>query len=438
MGTRRFEREFHLFRRQCQEHCRAGTFFDADATKALERNEGSPIEQVLAVATADSSLRAKAADLRYADPFEVLGVASDASTSEIQAAYKKLSLKCDPDKTQHRGVDATAEFKLLKKAYDAIMGGRAVHTGQTAAWGKRSSATTPPPKAKAKVGRPTPATRSSGAARSGTPSPGQPSSGWRHEEPRRGPDDQGSAPQMNRMPAPKFRRLKKAYVATMGGRAVHTGQTAAWGKRSSATTPPPKAKPKVGRPTPATSSSGASARLCSADFAPQTSGPAHASAADLGAQPKEPVRDALAAPQDEEEAAEEAWSDASDEIDFGDADDQDHPPQDAQDDPPRDDQDDPPQGKDIGRFRRQGLPCRALVNRQGDMFQLSSSTFVDDAIAHILDTRRPFLIAEDLHNETDRLTKDSQMQIKAILCRKSRVWQPFLAATKEQLRRSSK
>ncbi len=159
---------------------------------------------------------------------------------------------------------------------------------------------------------------------------------------------------------------------------------------------------------------------------------------DLGAQLKQPVRDALAAPQDEEEAAEEAWSDASDEIDFGDADDQDHPPQDAQDDPPRDDQDDLPQGQDIGRFRRQGVRYRALVNRQGDMFQLSSSTYVDDAIAHILDTRRPFLIAEDLHNETDRLTKDSQMQIKAILCRKSRVWQPFLAATQEQLRRSSK
>ena len=124
--------------------------------------------------------------------------------------------------------------------------------------------------------------------------------------------------------------------------------------------------------------------------------------------------------------------------DFGDADDQDHPPQDAQDDPPRDDQDDPPQGKDIGRFRRQGLPCRALVNRQGDMFVLSSNVFVNNIVSHILDTRRPFLTAEGLHNETDRLTKDSQMQIKAILCRKSRVWQPFLAATQEQLRRSSK
>ncbi len=89
---------------------------------------------------AGSSLRAKAADLRHTDPFEVLGVASDASTSEIQAAYKKLSLKCDPDKTQHPCVDATAEFKLLKKAYDAMMLSRAVRTGQTAAWGKRRGA----------------------------------------------------------------------------------------------------------------------------------------------------------------------------------------------------------------------------------------------------------------------------------------------------------
>ncbi len=63
ISTRRFEREFNLFRRQCQEHGRAGTFFDADAMKALERNEGPPMEQVLAVVTADSSLRAKAADL---------------------------------------------------------------------------------------------------------------------------------------------------------------------------------------------------------------------------------------------------------------------------------------------------------------------------------------------------------------------------------------
>ena len=162
---------------------------------------------------AGSSLRAKAADLRHTNPFEVLGVAKDASTSEIQAAYKKLSLKCDPDKTQHPCVDATAEFKLLKKAYDAIMGGRAVHTGQTAAWGKRSSATTPPPKAKAKVGRPTPATSSSGAARSGTPSPGQPSSGWRHEEPRRGPDGRGSAPQMNPMPASKDAKRARLHAA---------------------------------------------------------------------------------------------------------------------------------------------------------------------------------------------------------------------------------
>ena len=59
MGTRRFEREFHRFRSQCREHCRAGTFFDADAMKALERHEGPPMEQVLAVVTADSSLRSE-------------------------------------------------------------------------------------------------------------------------------------------------------------------------------------------------------------------------------------------------------------------------------------------------------------------------------------------------------------------------------------------
>jgi len=59
MGTRRFEREFNRFRRQCREHCRAGTFFDADAMKALERHEGPPMEQVLAVVTADSSLRSE-------------------------------------------------------------------------------------------------------------------------------------------------------------------------------------------------------------------------------------------------------------------------------------------------------------------------------------------------------------------------------------------
>ena len=198
--------------------------------------------------------------------------------------------------------------------------------------------------------------------------------------------------------------------------------------------PAPPGPPVQSREPPAPAAAAGQGRAP----APPTSGPAHASAADLGAQPKQPVRDALAAPQGQEEAAEVAWADAQDEIDYDDADDQDDPPQDAQDDPPQDDQDDPPQGQDRGRFRRQGLPYRALVNRQGDMFQLSSSTVVDDAIAHILDTRRPFLWSEGLRNETDRLTKDSQMQIKAILCRKSRVWQPFLAATQEQLRRSSK
>lgn len=61
-------------------------------------------------------------------PYEILGVAQDASEDEIKKAYKKLFLKWHPDKwqvsagkTEQEEKDATEAFKMLSDARDAAL-----------------------------------------------------------------------------------------------------------------------------------------------------------------------------------------------------------------------------------------------------------------------------------------------------------------------------
>lgn len=63
-------------------------------------------------------------NLDLQDPWTVLGVAPDASSDEIKAAYRRLAAKYHPDKVQHLGEDlqkmAEARFKEIQQAYDEL------------------------------------------------------------------------------------------------------------------------------------------------------------------------------------------------------------------------------------------------------------------------------------------------------------------------------
>lgn len=61
---------------------------------------------------------------RAGDPYEVLGVARNASASEIKHAYRELAKKYHPDKVSHLGDEfreiAHKKFKEIQAAYDAL------------------------------------------------------------------------------------------------------------------------------------------------------------------------------------------------------------------------------------------------------------------------------------------------------------------------------
>lgn len=56
------------------------------------------------------------------DPYTVLGVDKDAPSSAIKTAYRKLVLKCHPDKIQDENLRATAvnEFQKLQESYEIL------------------------------------------------------------------------------------------------------------------------------------------------------------------------------------------------------------------------------------------------------------------------------------------------------------------------------
>ncbi|KAK7746594.1 hypothetical protein SLS62_009315 [Diatrype stigma] len=57
------------------------------------------------------------------DPYKALGVPKDAQNPEIKAAYRKLVLKCHPDKVQDPQLKAEkqAEFQLVHQAYELLI-----------------------------------------------------------------------------------------------------------------------------------------------------------------------------------------------------------------------------------------------------------------------------------------------------------------------------
>lgn len=59
-------------------------------------------------------------------PYDILGVAPDASEDEIKKAYRKLSRKYHPDANMNNPNKEQAEerFKEVQQAYDAIMNGK--------------------------------------------------------------------------------------------------------------------------------------------------------------------------------------------------------------------------------------------------------------------------------------------------------------------------
>lgn len=63
---------------------------------------------------------APAANLKSNDYYEVLGVARDASESEITKAYRKLAQKHHPDKNINRKQQAEEEFKCIAEAYEVL------------------------------------------------------------------------------------------------------------------------------------------------------------------------------------------------------------------------------------------------------------------------------------------------------------------------------
>ena len=56
------------------------------------------------------------------DPYQVLGVSKDAVTSDIRSAYKKLVLKCHPDKIQDESQRSQGqdEFHQVQQAYELL------------------------------------------------------------------------------------------------------------------------------------------------------------------------------------------------------------------------------------------------------------------------------------------------------------------------------
>jgi hypothetical protein len=68
----------------------------------------------------------RAADRHPRTPHEVLGLAPDAGTEEIKAAYRRLANQYHPDKVAHLGPEfqelAARRFKEIQQAYARLMG----------------------------------------------------------------------------------------------------------------------------------------------------------------------------------------------------------------------------------------------------------------------------------------------------------------------------
>uniref|UniRef100_A0A3Q3IX98 J domain-containing protein n=1 Tax=Monopterus albus TaxID=43700 RepID=A0A3Q3IX98_MONAL len=52
--------------------------------------------------------------------YEILGVKRDAGDDDLKKAYRKLALKCHPDKNLDSAEEAAEQFKLIQAAYDVL------------------------------------------------------------------------------------------------------------------------------------------------------------------------------------------------------------------------------------------------------------------------------------------------------------------------------
>ena len=57
------------------------------------------------------------------DPYEILGIAPDATQREVKQAYRGLAMKFHPDHNPGRP-DAAARFKQIQQAYEILTGRR--------------------------------------------------------------------------------------------------------------------------------------------------------------------------------------------------------------------------------------------------------------------------------------------------------------------------
>ncbi|MCD7928356.1 MAG: DnaJ domain-containing protein [Oscillospiraceae bacterium] len=95
------------------------------------------------------------------DPYQVLGVKSDASDEEIKRAYRELARKYHPDNYQNNPLADLAEEKMkeINEAYDAILkqrsgGGQSYSSGGSAyqsGYSRQSQSSADPAMAQARV-----------------------------------------------------------------------------------------------------------------------------------------------------------------------------------------------------------------------------------------------------------------------------------------------
>ena len=57
------------------------------------------------------------------DPYEVLGIAPDATQREVKQAYRGLAMKFHPDHNPEK-LDAVERFKQIQQAYETLTGRR--------------------------------------------------------------------------------------------------------------------------------------------------------------------------------------------------------------------------------------------------------------------------------------------------------------------------
>ena len=57
------------------------------------------------------------------DPYEVLGIAPDATQREVKQAYRGLAMKFHPDHNPEK-LDAAERFKQIQQAYETLTGRR--------------------------------------------------------------------------------------------------------------------------------------------------------------------------------------------------------------------------------------------------------------------------------------------------------------------------